>query len=85
MGSHNNKLFRFDVATFHFQEYTFDPTIQLDVDEDYPMITSITEDCRGRFWIGVINKGVYCWEPWSGEYKLFRPDHDFINIPIYFL
>ncbi|NRB54324.1 MAG: hypothetical protein HRU41_42145, partial [Saprospiraceae bacterium] len=37
-------------------------------------ISSITEDDCGRLWLAVFEEGLYCYDPISGESKLFQAD-----------
>ena len=74
IGTYGNKIIKFDPNTLQFQEYPFDSSIQSNLKKDHPITSSITGDCYGRLWIGVINKGLYCYEPWSTNFKLYHPN-----------
>ena len=74
IGTYDNELFKFDPNTLKFQEYPFEPSTQSNLERNHSIVSSITRDCYGRLWITVLNKGLYCYEPWSGTYELYRTD-----------
>ncbi|NRB53675.1 MAG: hypothetical protein HRU41_38845, partial [Saprospiraceae bacterium] len=73
IGTAAGSLLELDPRTQKIQSHAFrNPPVA--EDDESLFISSITEDNCGRLWLAVFEEGLYCYDPISGESKLFQAD-----------